>query len=80
VKSTPLRGVKQILKPCADTLSEAVVARQADGVLFVERTDELPSVARLRESYPEPERKRVCQGRGSHCDGCRVAGGRPETR
>jgi hypothetical protein len=31
VKSTPLRGVKQILKPCADTLRESVALSVSKG-------------------------------------------------
>ncbi len=36
VKSTPTRGVKQILKPCASSRSELRRLLRGDGVPFVE--------------------------------------------
>ena len=45
----PRKGGEIDLKPCAYTAVEALYSfgRTGDGVLFVERTGELPSVARL---------------------------------
>jgi len=70
VKSTPVRGVKECLKPRARGPSEP--SSGGDGVLFVERTGERSRAARLRQRQPEPQRKRVRTGRG-------VARGKPET-
>jgi hypothetical protein len=63
----PRKGGEIDLKPCAYTTVEALCAlgHLGDGVLFVERTGELPSVARLSERYAEPQRKRVRIGRTS---------------
>ncbi len=56
----PRKGGEIDLKPCAYTTVEALYSlrRMGDGVLFVERTGELPSVARLshyRRSHSESE-------------------------
>jgi hypothetical protein len=56
----PRKGGEIDLKPCAYTAVEALywLARMGDGVLFVERTGELPFVARLspyRRSHSESE-------------------------
>ena len=45
---------------------------RCDRVLFVERSGELPALARLRTTGPEPKGNRVLRGR-------EVSGGRPET-
>ena len=62
--------MKENLKPCVYNLSERHMMR--DGVLFVERSGELPVLARLSTSGVEPKRKRVLIGR-------KVSVSRPET-
>ena len=57
----PRKGGEIDLKPCA---YRPVGARlSGDGVLFVERTGELPSVAQVKLILAEPQRKRVRIGR-----------------
>ena len=61
----PRKGGEIDLKPCAHSTVGALYRTRGmgDGVLFVERTGELPSVARLSPTQAEPQRKRVRIGR-----------------
>ena len=61
--------MKENLKPYVYKQSKHI---KCDGVLFVERSGELPVLARLRSEAPEPEGNQVLIGR-------RVSTGRPET-
>ena len=72
VKSTVDNGVKENLKPCARKRSESASWRVTACLLHNEPTS-CSSLARVRHSVPDPERKRVRTGR-------RVVGGRRETR
>jgi hypothetical protein len=76
VKRTPVRGVKENLKPCAYKLWEGYALGalclwgMPDCVLIASRAGELSLAARLSRQV-EPKRKRVRKG-------VLVAGGRPE--
>ena len=61
----PRKGGEIDLKPCAHIPVGAlyVLGRTGDGVLFVEWTGELPSVAQVKPLQAEPQRKRVRTGR-----------------
>ena len=61
--------MKENLKPCVYKLSEH---DKCDGVLFVERSGELPVLARLNGTAMEPKGNQVSNGR-------KVSTGRPET-
>ena len=61
--------MKENLKPCVYKLSKHV---KCDGVLFVERSGELPVLARLNGTAMEPKGDQVSNGR-------KVSTGRPET-
>jgi hypothetical protein len=52
--------------------------RQCDGVLFVERAGELPSLVRLSHIVGGAEAKASPKGRYSSSGEC-IGGGRPET-
>ena len=60
--------MKENLKPCVYKLWE----RKSDRVLFVERSGELPVLARLNGKAMEPKGDQVSNGR-------KVSTGRPET-
>ena len=70
VKSTPVRGVKEDLKPCVYKPSELEIAMTC---LLENDPASYCSVARLSEKHAQPQRKQVLIGR-------LVAGPRPETR
>ena len=70
MKSTLNKGVKQYLKPCAYKRSE--VLRELTACLLHNEPTSYSSLARLKISDLEPERKRVLTGRS-------VSGGRRET-
>ena len=53
--------MKENLKPCVYNLSERHMMR--DGVLFVERSGELPVLARLSTKGTEPKGNQVLRGR-----------------
>ena len=61
----PRKGGEIDLNPCAYTPVEALccLGRRRDGVLFVERTGEFPSVAQVKPIQAEPQRRRVRIGR-----------------
>ena len=61
--------MKENLKPCVYKLWKD---ERSDRVLFVERSGELPVLARLRTTGPEPKGNRVLTG-------LTVSIGRPET-
>ena len=59
MKSTPVRGVKEYLKPYVYNPSEHERSRRAMACLLENEPTSYCSVVRLREQHPQPQRKQV---------------------